>query len=214
MPEIKLYQTDIVGQASGFATLGDICGDHFGTLMDMVTEDTCAPDHSVATSIYMRKYGFFLASLLSLAAQNRTWDGTLDDVYVVHNEGSFRFQIEERFLRKREDQDLPFLLELFGHEVVESLRRKGKVSSFTLWENIWGYVLWVYEQTDTDLAREDLHSLLEDDVWQPFKRRSPFRRFLNGRSVEECSADFKRITCCLLKELPSKRKCAYCPFNC
>ncbi|WP_026688418.1 IucA/IucC family C-terminal-domain containing protein [Alteribacter aurantiacus] len=210
-----IYQTDLVDDASGFTTLGDVLSDNhaFEKLVDAVKADSCAPNNSVAISIFMRKYGFFLASLLSLATHKTRWSGSLHDIHIKEKDGDFRFQIEKRYLRKRMSEDLSALIKEYGHDVVECFSQKGRVSSFILWENIWGYVLWIYGQLDTDHARKDLQSLIENDVWQPFKKRSPFKRFLNGRSLDESSAEFKRVTCCLLKELPANQKCSYCPFK-
>ena len=62
-------------------------------------------------------------------------------------------------------------------------------------------------------AQSDLDLLLEDELWKPHMRRSPFKQYLQNEEALAAMANYKRTTCCLLKELPDTEKCPYCPLN-
>ncbi|HJB22872.1 MAG TPA: hypothetical protein H9946_01855, partial [Candidatus Jeotgalibaca pullicola] len=62
-------------------------------------------------------------------------------------------------------------------------------------------------------AQSDLDFLVDDETWKPHMRRSPFKQYLQNEEPLEAMANYKRTTCCLLKELPDTEKCPYCPLN-
>ena len=51
-------------------------------------------------------------------------------------------------------------------------------------------------------AQSDLDLFLEDELWKPHMRRSPFKQYLQNEEALAAMANYKRTTCCLLKELP------------
>ena len=113
------------------------------------------------------------------------------------------------------EEDIRFILERYGHPVVNYLSKRAKISKLILWENIWGYVLWMYSmilQENSPSAQYDLDVLLEDETWKPAMRRSPFKQYLKNQQALDAMANYKRTTCCLYKELPNTEKCPYCPL--
>ncbi|WP_422124127.1 hypothetical protein DHX103_04740 [Planococcus sp. X10-3] len=212
MEELELFQVKVRSGAHGFMDMNEAMNSRFPELMKEITQTTGAPNEAVATSVFMRRFGFFITAQLYLAAHGKMWDGPLDEVYLETTEGNIVFVIDERFIRERRDDDLETVLKHYAFPVVEAFRQAGHVSKIILWENLWGYIIWMYGMQTTEQAQKDAESLLVDELWQPEMKRSFFRQFLKGRSFEEAKADYKRITCCLYKELPNTDKCPYCPL--
>ena len=213
MKELELFQVKVREQPQGFMTMQQAIDSHYPALASDIKQQTGAPTEAVASSIFMRRFGFFITAQLYLLAHGKTWDGPFDAVHLVKTEGGIAFEIDERFIRNREEGDLEKVLKDYAFPVVEAVRKAGHVSKLILWENIWGYVIWMYGMLESVQAEQDAAILLDAAIWQPEMRRSPFQQFLGGHSFEESKADYQRITCCLYKELPDTGKCPYCPVK-
>ncbi|MDT8859276.1 hypothetical protein N0O92_03455 [Alkalihalobacillus sp. MEB130] len=211
LEDLKQFQVYVVSEPSGFMTVSGCLSNDFDNLMTSMSISTGSPTSAVATSVFMRRYGFFISAQLYLKAFNKVWDGGLANIHLVQTETGLAFQIDKRFIRDSQPDDLILLLKKYGHPVVNTLSKKANISKIILWENIWGYVLWMYGFIDSEQAKIDLTVLLEDDIWQPEVRRSMFKKFLNGRSLIDATQDYQRVTCCLYKELPENDACPYCP---
>jgi ferric iron reductase protein FhuF len=209
---LQKFQVHIIDQANGYMSLNDCIHHSYDVLISDISKSYGSPNKAVATSIFMRRYGLFIAAQLYLKAHNKVWAGTLEQIYVFKTADTISFQIDPHFIRDEQEGDLERILNVYCHSVVEALSQKGTLSKLVLWENIWGYVMWMYSQTHTLQAKADLAILLKDDIWQQEMRTSMFRKFLGGRTFEEASSEFKRKTCCLLKELPNTDCCPYCPY--
>ncbi|MBX0314360.1 IucA/IucC family C-terminal-domain containing protein [Planococcus glaciei] len=213
MKELELFQVKVREDAHGFMTMQQGLGSHYPELAAEIKLQTGASTEAVASSIFMRRFGFFITAQLYLLAHGKMWEGPLDAVYLVRTEGGIAFEIDERFVRSRKEGDLEKVLKDYAFPVVEAFRKAGHVSKLILWENIWGYAIWMYGMLESEQAEQDAAALLDSAIWQPEMRKSPFRQFLDGRSFEESRADYQRITCCLYKELPDTDKCPYCPVK-
>lgn len=213
LEKLKHYQVHVVDQATERMSLTDSLTERHNVLIQTIMQKNETPNQAVATSIFMRRYGFFIASLFYLKAHNKMWDGPPDKIFLYPIDDSFSFQVEAHYIREAQEGDVALIIKKYGQVVVDTMSEKGKISKVTLWENIWGYVLWMYSQTKTRQAALDLDKLLEDRVWQPEMRKSMFAQFLRGRTVQEAQVEFKRVTCCLYKELPNMDACPYCPLN-
>ncbi|WP_332630399.1 hypothetical protein [Halalkalibacter flavus] len=211
LEDLKRFQVHIENEPKGFMTVHTSLTNGFDRFISNIKHSTGSPTTAVATSVFMRRYGFFIAAQLYLKTLHKVWDGPLEAIHLSQTENGLVFQIDKRFIRNEQTGDLELILKKYGHTVVNALAVKANISKFTLWENIWGYVLWMYGSTETKQAAEDLSTLLLDDIWQPEIRRSMFKKFLNGRSILESKNDFQRVTCCLYKELPGNDYCPYCP---
>ncbi|MGK7376640.1 hypothetical protein ACSFXN_02290 [Planococcus sp. 1R117A] len=213
MKELELFQVKVHKQTRGFMTLQESIGHRFSELITGIQLQTGAPSEAVATSIFMRRFGFFITAQLYLLAHGKMWDGPLEAAQLVKTESGIAFELDERFVRDRSEGDLEKVLKVYAFPVVEAVRKAGHVSKLILWENIWGYAIWMYGMLESEQAERDVQVLLDADIWQPEMRKSFFHQFLGGRSYSEAKADYKRITCCLYKELPDTGKCPYCPVK-
>ncbi|WP_052131663.1 hypothetical protein [Planococcus sp. CAU13] len=212
MKELELFQTKVRDGAIGFMNMEQAMGSQYTELMKEITQSSGAPSEAVASSIFMRRFGFFITAQLYLLAHGKMWDGPLAEVHLENTEGHISFAVDERFIRERREGDLESVLKDYVMPVIESFRKAGHVSKIILWENIWGYAIWMYGMQDSEQARQDIEALMEAEIWQPEMRKSFFRQFLAGRNFDEAKTEYKRITCCLLKEVPGTDKCPYCPL--
>lgn len=184
-----------------------------GTVRDM----TDAPTDAVAASVFLRRLGFFMAAQFqTIAIHRQMFAGPLEHVGIIHDEYTLKFTVSSNGFVDVQDSDeaLRFVLEAYGHPVVEFYSKQANISKLILWENIWGYVIWVYSlliQDGVSSAAKDLDVLLTDSTWKPRMRRSPFKQYLQNQSALEAMKDYKRVTCCLLKEVPDTKRCSYCP---
>lgn len=201
-----------------FATLAEILTEHgknklLGTVRDM----TDAPTDAVAASVFFRRLGFFIAAQFqTIAVHQQMFAGPLKHVGIVHDEYTLKFTIPSTgFLNvQNSDEALRYVLETYGHPIVEFYNKQTNISKLILWENIWGYVIWVYSLLIHDgisSASKDLDVLLNDSTWKPQMRRSPFKQYLQNQTALDAMKDYTRVTCCLLKELPDTNRCPYCP---
>lgn len=180
---------------------------------------TGAPIDAVAASVYMRRHGFFLTGLFHMLSKfNLLFTGKLEDVSLFVENGTIQFSIAPDSFEDIHDRHeaIRFVLEQYGHPVVDYMSKRAHVSKLILWENVWGYVIWMYSMLlneDCSTAQSDLDFLVDDETWKPHMRRSPFKQYLQNEEPLEAMANYKRTTCCLLKELPDTEKCPYCPLN-
>ncbi len=180
---------------------------------------TDAPSHTVAASVYMRKHGLLLASQLHFISEyNTVWTGELCDISICVEQGTLFYSLPSYGFKQIESHEkaIRFILESYGHIIVEHMSKQAKIAKLILWENVWGYVLWMYTmllENNSNNAQDDLTILLADETWKPAMRRSPFKQYLNNQQALDAMVNYKRITCCLYKELPHTEKCPYCPLR-
>lgn len=213
MEELELFQVKVRKGAQGFMDIREAMESRYPDIVTEITHASGAPNEAVASSIFMRRFGFFITAQLYLLAHGKMWDGPLNEIHLENTEGNIGFIIDERYIRERCEGDLEAVLKNYAFPVIEAFRQAGHVSKLILWENLWGYIIWMYGMQGSEQAQLDAASLLEDELWMPEMKKSFFRQFLKNRSFEEAKSDYKRITCCLYKELPETDKCPYCPMN-
>lgn len=212
MERLEQFQLFLTQNPNGFLSLAEGLGSHSQELLDEIINVTGAPTPAVASSVFMRRFGLFIAGQFYMLAHGQVWDGPLDAIRLKQTSHGIAFSADSRFVRKRKEDDLALVLKQQAAPAVENIRKTGHVSKLILWENIWGYVIWMYGMSDTDQAQTDIQQLLDDDFWKPNMKKSHFKQFLNGNTLSESQQDYKRITCCLYKELPGTDKCPYCPL--
>lgn len=217
---LERFSVHVVEQPNTFLSVEGALselGSHI--LFEKIHELSGAPTDTVAASIYMRRHGFFIAAQLHLISEhNLLWAGNLEDISLFTDNDTLLFSVPTTGFRnvKNREEDIRFILESYGHPVIEYVSKRAKIAKLILWENVWGYVLWMYSmllQENSSFAQHDLTILLEDETWKPAMRRSPFKQYLNNQQALDAMADYKRTTCCLLKELPNTDKCPYCPLS-
>lgn len=201
-----------------FMTLAEAQTEHgIEHLLQTVRDLTDAPTDTVAASVFFRRLGFFMAAQFqTIAVHKKMFAGPLEHVNVFHEDKTFKFSVPSAdfVCVDASEPALRFVLETYGHPLVELYCKQAKIPKLVLWENIWGYVIWVYGQMiqeNVESAVKDLDVLLLDETWKPHMRRSPFKQYLQNESALDAMKDYKRVTCCLLKEMPETDKCPYCP---
>jgi len=188
-------------------------------LLSEIKALTGAPTDAVAASVYMRRHGFFMTGLFHMLSKfNLLFIGKLEDVSLFVENGTIQFTIPPDSFEDFHDRQeaIRSILEQYGHPVVEYMSKRAHVSKLILWENVWGYVLWMYSMLLNEgcpAAQSDLDFLVADETWKPNMRRSPFKQYLQNEEPLDAMANYKRTTCCLYKELPATEKCPYCPLN-
>ncbi|WP_019413428.1 hypothetical protein [Paenisporosarcina sp. TG20] len=199
-------------------TLGDVqTEDGSKVLLQKIKDLTDAPTDAVAASVFFRRLGFLLAAQFqTIAIHKKVFAGSLEQVGIIEEENTFKFMVPSvGFIEVLDTQQtLRFVLDTYGHPLVQLFSKQAHISKLILWENIWGYVIWVYSlliKEDIKSASQDLDFLLQDDTWKPQMRRSPFKQYLQNQTALDAMKDYKRVTCCLLKEMPDTNKCPYCP---
>jgi len=201
-----------------FMTLADVQTE-LGSkqLLQAVRDVTDAPTDAVAASVFFRRLGFFLAAQFqSIAAHHKMFAGPLHEVGVFQEDNTFKFTVPSEHFVAVEDAEkaIRFVLDTYGHPLVQFYSKHVHISKLILWENVWGYVIWLYGQMiqeGVESAEKDMDFLLLDDTWKPQMRRSPFKQYLQNQTALDAMTDYKRVTCCLLKEIPNTQRCPYCP---
>lgn len=199
-------------------TLGDAHTSHgINRMLQTVRDITDAPTDAVAASVFFRRIGFLLvAQFNTIAVHKQVFAGPLNHIGIIQDDYTIKFTVpSEGYIKVQdEEQALRFVLDTYGHPLVEFFSQHAKIPKLILWENIWGYVIWVYSQLIQDgvtAASTNLEFLLLESTWKPQMRRSPFKQFLQNQSALDAMKDYKRVTCCLLKEMPNTNRCSYCP---
>ncbi|PJN86709.1 (2Fe-2S)-binding protein [Bacillus sp. mrc49] len=186
---------------------------------------TGAETSKIAMSMWFRRYAFFVTAQLYMVSKHRlAWEGTLRDVGVLDDPEDEHW-LPDFLLKKnrwgivQEKESsvaLQTILSRFGADAITPVIKTTKISKLVLWETIWSYTVWMYSEllklSDIKARVEaDINCLLEDEIWQNIERRSPFKRFLGGKTIPESMNPYKRMTCCLYYRIDGQEKCAYCP---
>lgn len=155
-----------------------------------------------AASMFMRRYGLFLAGHLAVfSKERRIWDGDPDKVEIVMGGGDgwpLLFRLKHENWISCGDEGADFLLNRMAEPVIQMIAKEAKLPAVISRENIFGYALWMYVHILKDTR--DLALLPQ------------YERFLRKQKPEEAMANFSRLTCCLYKEVPGCEKCPYCPL--
>lgn len=171
-------------------------------LSESAQQDLGALTAPTAASMFMRRYGLFVAGHLAVfATERKVWTGSAAEVEIVIGEGEpwpVLFQLSHDRWEMCGDEGIEKLLERLVDPVVSLMAKNARLPAVISRENLFGYMLWMYVHVIEDTR--DL-SLLPQ-----------YERFLQKQSPEDAMANFKRLTCCLYKEVPGFDKCPYCPL--
>lgn len=220
--ELQTYRISFKEEVSGFKTLGDI-----EELIGYSITRSGAETPRVAASMWFRRYAFFITAQLYMISKHRlTWNGSLSDIEVLDDPEEDQwfptFWLKENSWsavpEEESTQALQAVLKRFGSDVIVPLSKSTKVSKLILWENIWGYTVWMYAELlkqccIKERVEADIENLLDDGMWLNFEKRSPFKRFIGEKTIPESMNPYKRVTCCLYYQIEGQVKCPYCPNN-
>ncbi|PLT28543.1 (2Fe-2S)-binding protein [Peribacillus deserti] len=211
--------------SGGEAPLSDTLDD-LSSLLNLVSKRTQTDKPYALGSVLVRQTAFIFVSQLYILSKYRlTWTGNIKEIRVLDQEISGKWMPQWLFpegswVSAANDADVISALKKIICEdcrnFIKDVAQATKSSPSVLWENIWGYALWMYVQLmqsdeNASFARHDITLLLETEIWQGFESRSPFVKCLNGQTPEESMAAYARVTCCLYYLIPGHDSCSYCP---
>lgn len=185
-----------------------------------------SPNKTVAASYFMRRYGMFTAmQFYNLAVYDEIWKGEstrflfgAKEEYGNLTVSSFVEETDWQSVEEEERQQVIRRILLDADQVIRQLRTVTNVSPLTLWENIFGFLLWHYhvllaDPVTADIAYSDMDHLKSGDVWKGIAPRSRFADYLKGSEPAALLNTVVRTTCCLSKDVPGLIQCGFCPLK-
>lgn len=194
--------------------------------LNIVQTVSGSPNKTVTASFFIRRLGMFInMQLYNLAAYDEIWDGDATTMYfgAVEEFGNRTVStyVEEsdwQVVDENEHREVIRKMLLHVDKVIRQIRTVTSVSPLTLWENIFGFLLWQYHVMLNDPsmnveARNDLDILKNNETWKEIARHSLFAKYLNGHEPSELLNTTVRTTCCLSKDVPGLMQCGFCPLK-
>ena len=186
-----------------------------------------SPNKTVAASYFMRRIGMFIAmQFYNLASYDEVWDGKRDQLLFGAKEefgnlavSMFTQPKDWRVVEDHERREvIRSILKNECDAVIRQIRTAANISSLTLWESLFGFLLWHYHvllgNPGTAVeARADLEVLKDDEVWKDIAPRSLFAVYLKGTEPSALLNTVVRTTCCLSKDVPGLMQCGFCPLK-
>jgi ferric iron reductase protein FhuF len=185
-----------------------------------------SPNMTVAASFFMRRLGMFInMQLYNLAAYDEIWDGDTTKIcigaieeYGNRTVSTFVEESDWHVIDENEHRDVIRKILLQADKVIRQIRTVISVSPLTLWENIFGFLLWQYhvmlsDPSMTKEARHDLDILKDNETWNGIARHSLFAKYLKGSEPSELLNTTVRTTCCFSKDVPGLMQCGFCPLK-
>ncbi|MFJ7934075.1 hypothetical protein [Sporosarcina sp. NPDC096371] len=215
-PERELFTLKILRDA-----------DKIVDVLNLIQAVSGSPNRTVAASYFMRRLGMFVAmQFTNLATYDEVWDGEKDRLVFGAKEeygklavSTFAFAEDWRYVEDDERRDVikHILIEQCS-AVIKQLRSVSSVSPLTLWENIFGFLLWQYHvllsnPSTAEEARADLNTLKDDTLWEGIASRSLFATYLKGSEPSALLNTEVRTTCCFSKDVPGLMQCGFCPLK-
>ena len=235
MPALSYEQIRILNSHSIYTeepvrpllTLASVHKDFYLTdFRNLLMGITNATTEAAAVSHFGRRYGMFVATqLYMLTMYDEIWDGELKDFrFAIANEygthtlamyitpNDFRYVNEDE--RERVITDILYKASL----VITQLRKTTTISPLTLWENIFGYILWNFHvllenPAVADQAYDDLEILESAAPWRYFSTKSLFLDYTKGVHPSKLINTQVRRSCCFSKDIPGLNECGYCPMK-
>lgn len=197
-----------------------------GELLDIVQTVSGSPSREVAASYFMRRVGMFIAmQFYNLAAYEEVWAGDRDRLQFGAKEEYGKLSVS--IFAAAEDwqdidggqrEDIIRDILAFSDSIIQQIRTISSISPLTLWENIFGFLLWQYHVLLSNPAtaveaREDLNALKDDRLWSGIASRSLFATYLRGCEPSALLNTEVRKTCCFSKDVPGLMQCGFCPLK-
>jgi ferric iron reductase protein FhuF len=204
--------------------------------LEEVQAEVKAPDLTVASSVFMKRYAFVaVIYLYALSKWNKRLRFSLDTLLLRHREDkgswlpeySFDSLLVETF--SGEDREawrkeaVTYLFKDIFYPVLAKLSREGKISEFILWENLAIYIYWLYEtilvEYDDLQLRDDFDYIVNRSAgshFGPYQRNPLHRYYKEPVYLQELDQEVRiRTTCCFSYQLGEKRTyCKTCPLYC
>ena len=199
-------------------------GNNVANALPIIKHICSAPNDPVAASFFMRRVGMFISmQFYMMTMYDEIWDGPLEQLQFFGtteygNKTVSTFIPPEYFRDVQENRkiDVQLIWEQQCSPIIEQLRSQCSISPLTLWENVFGYLLWHYYTFFENLAleekaRHDWNLLKEPAIWKAFTSKEFLRLYLKDRNPAELINTTVRTTCCFSKDIPGLQKCGFCP---
>ncbi|MDX1805701.1 MAG: hypothetical protein R3267_01590 [Paenisporosarcina sp.] len=222
--QLNMYSTYITPPLHPLFTLKQLQEVDFLSVVQAITG---IDNRTVAASYLMRRYGMFASTqFVMLATYDEVWLGELDDLQfaanVEYGNKGISMYIDKIHYVDIEKQPRQLIIQQILKDQIHSLlveiRKHSSVSPLTLWENVFGFLLWHYavmlsQPTTSKQARIDLEILKSDEVWVGIAPKSIFSKYLQGLEPAQLLNTTVRTTCCFSKDVPGLLKCGFCPLE-
>ena len=207
-------------------TLADFLGNQTEDALNATGAISRCPNKTVTASYFMRRFGMFIAmQFYNLAMYDEIWDGSSERITFGAKEefGNLTvsmFANAEDWRSVEDDERSKVMQHIFKNQcdaVIRQIRSVANVSSLTLWESVFGFLLWHYhvlleDSGTSDEARADLNLLKDDALWEGIAPSSLFAVYLKGLEPSALLNTVVRTTCCLSKDVPGLMQCGFCPL--
>ena len=195
--------------------------------LPIVQTITGIDNKTVAASYMMRRYGMFISTqFVMLATYDELWLGQADDLMfalnVEYGNKGISMYIDKNHYKDVEGQPretvIRKILKEQIHCVIMEIRKHSSISPLTLWENVFGFMLWHYavllgQPSTASQARIDLDLIKSDSLWEGIASHSLFNSYLKGLEPAQLLNTGVRKTCCFSKDVPGLQKCGFCPLS-
>ncbi|QFF97509.1 hypothetical protein PB01_01045 [Psychrobacillus glaciei] len=183
-----------------------------------------APNDPIAASFFMRRVGMFISmQFYMMTMYDEIWDGPLESlqffVTTEYNNKTISTYIPAEYFRNVKEhraEDIRLVWEHQCYPIIQQLRAQCSISPLTLWENVFGYLLWHYyvfldNPVIAEQAKIDWNLLQDDEMWKKFTTKSSLSNYLKGKNPAQLINAPVRTTCCFSKDIPGLQKCGFCP---
>ena len=208
-------------------TLADFLGNQTEDALNLVQVISRSPNKTVTASYFIRRFGMFIAmQFYNLAVYDEVWDGDFERLTFGAKEefGNLTvsmFANAEDWRSVEDDERSVVIRHILKNQcdaIIRQTRTAANVSSLTLWESVFGFLLWHYHVLlenpgTTEEARADLNLLKDDALWEGIAPRSLFAVYLKGLEPSALLNTVVRTTCCLSKDVPGLMQCGFCPLK-
>jgi len=221
--QLNMYSTYVSPPQHPLFTLEQV---HQIDVLPVIKTVTGIDKAAVAASYFMRRYGMFVSTqFVMLITYEEMWMGKANQVQfgAINEYGNMSVST---FLSPKDYQDTSSISpkELVHHilhvqiqPMILALRNYSSVSPLTLWENVFGFMLWHFHvmlntSSTAEMARQVLNFLKEDDMWTGISSHSLFATYLKGSEPSLLLNTKVRTTCCFSKDVPGLQACGFCPL--
>jgi len=225
--QLNMYSVYVDIPERALFSLDDLLNpDNTEDALNVVQAISGSPNRTVAASYFMRRFGMFTAmQLYNLAAYDEVWIGTTDRITFGAKEEFGKLSVsifarEEDWQDIDDDERTATIKSIISESdaIIRQIKTCANISTLTLWENIFGFLLWQYhvllENPGTsEEAHADLEMLKDDHLWEGIADKSLFAKYLNGNEPSALLNTVVRTTCCLSKDVPGLMQCGFCPVK-
>ncbi|MFJ7825803.1 hypothetical protein [Psychrobacillus sp. NPDC096623] len=166
---------------------------------------------------------FISMQFYMMTMYDEIWDGPLETLqffgtteYGNKTISTFAPQEFFRDVNEKRDVDVQLIWEQQCSPIIDQLRSQCSISPLTLWENVFGYLLWHYymffeNPALEDKAKNDWKLLKDPVIWKVFSAKEYLHFYLKDRDLADLLNTTVRTTCCFSKDVPGLQKCGFCP---